>query len=262
MKGGRLETLVTVPVGGWDFAINDGGGADTATAAAGVYTPDEFVLELKTKADAATGRTHTITISDGGDGTGIVTWAISQASSITFPDTDARDYLGFTGNLASSTSHVAPTGMQAMFIPHAQMVGPDLDPASTGAVHLKRKQLKGPGGKVWTRGGSTGYRSFRDVTWERVNRSRAVEGVDPAFNSFERWFLNTQTGLLSYFPIDDAGEAPHVRVIWDADNDTVIGDAAGGDGIYRAVIDNLDMAMPDAGFVMWRTIRIRELVKV
>lgn len=124
---GKLEGLITVPTGGWTASINDGGGADVATIAAGTYymsSPgsgaNDFLAEVAAKFGAASGRTWTCTGSHGEGGTGIVTLTVNVSSSITWTSTDLRDVLGFTGNLTTATSHVATQSARSIWLPSCE----------------------------------------------------------------------------------------------------------------------------------------------
>ena len=265
MSNGRLESKVTVPAGGWTVAINDGGGADNAVIPAGDYFPAEFFAAFKTVADTATGRTHTFTVADGESGTGILTWTISSASSVAFTSTDARDYMGYTGNLSSGTSHVGTNGVQAMWLPGCPIgfaTDDDFHPDESGVYEDDSTHNEGPTGTITTWVGST-KRAFQNVTWSHVDEDHAIDNANTTVVSFQRWVRQTQRGGLSYFPITSAGLAPLVRFIANADSDTVVGAAVSGDGVYRLILPRrLNLPRPSAGWVGLHTVTIPRMVKV
>ena len=258
----RFESFITVPAG-WTALVNDGGGNDSVTWPAATYTSHDAALAaLKGAADTATGRVHTFTRSKGGSGTGILTWAISVASSVTFSSTDMRDCLGYTGNLGSASSHVAPRPMRGCWIPDADIFGDDIDLDSKGHLRGDATYVRSPTGElfVWT---GNSFVSYRSVLFEMVVRTRALDGVDAAVMSFQQWVRESQWGGAPGFPIDSAHQAPKVKVFINADTDAPLGATAGGDGIYRLVLrPDLGLSRPDPGYTGWYTVELAELVKV
>jgi hypothetical protein len=208
-KGGRLEATITVPVGGWDMAANNGGGAFTATVPAGDYTFREFVVAVEAALDAGPGADWILSVSYGEAASqqDRVTILPGAAGSITWTDTEVRDILGFAGNLASATSHVGSLHPIGYWRP----VCPKKTPYGDGVWHRQSdlRQTQGPAGAVKTLSGNS-FQFLDGVSWSHVAGARAVG--DATVGTWQHFWRMTMLGLYSYIT-----PGKPIAVYWDAD---------------------------------------------
>lgn len=259
---GRLDAKITNSTN-WTLSVNDGGGADTVTITAGSRYTLEFIAALETALEAATGSGWTVTIADGEGASGKVTLAINSGTvSLTWVTTALRDLLGFTGNSASAASHTGTNGMQSIWLPDCPIQGDDLHFSSTGNYEDDGTYNEGPTGKisVWL---SSSKETFNNVRWTHVTDSRAISGVDSTLVCWQDWVVNTQKGGATPFSIGADGVPPLVKVYSNADSDTLLGAASGGDGIYRLILHrSLALPRPHADWYGLNTCTIPRMIKV
>lgn len=190
---GRLEAFLTVPSGISISATNSGGGPTAVSLTAGTYTPTSFVAHVVARLNAVrTPANWTGSLSTGAGGTGFATLNCTGTWSIAWTSTDARDMLGFTGDIASVSS--AQTGTKT----HRGLWLPDCplnlagDPARAPVVSDIRR-TRGPTGYVVTYFGNKAYR-HRELVWSHVARAKTWESVSSIKGSWEQWFKDTQLG--------------------------------------------------------------------
>jgi hypothetical protein len=218
LSRGRVEARITVPTGGWAISLTITTiGTFTVTVPAGTYFPTALLSTFKTLLDAATGGdgTFTVTGSFGESGTGFVTISHTvQTFTITWTSTELRDVLGFAGTLTpaalSFTGTINAGGVWLPSCDHDAPRGRD-----NGVYQIDRAVTTAPGGTTI----ATGYQRRRKlgrVSWPLSSRARTLEsGETVTGESFERWWLDTHGGRVSYF-----GMSPQVQLYWNAD-DTV-----------------------------------------
>ena len=216
MSRGRLEAQITIPTGGWTVAITITaiGGPYNVTVAAGTYYPTDLLTSLQTGLNAASGSdgSFTVTASWGEAGTGLVTIAHTvQTVSFTWTSTDLRDALGYEGDMAAASSHLAEHHSRGVWLPDCEMAA-KYGPYDEGHIETDMGQTISPRGDVHSMLYTT--RTFLpSVMWSHVTRTRArVRGEFYTAESFEQWWRDTQGGELSYFE-----PCAPVRLYWSAD---------------------------------------------
>lgn len=197
---GRIEARFTIPSGGASVSVtNSGGGPTTSTVDAGSYYltaaggVSGLLADFQTKLNTDQPANWTVTLSTT---TGKVTidcadepWVLSWTS------TNLRDALGFTGNIASTTS--AQTGAnQARFL-----WIPDCPPNSDIPDHAQaprvtdRHATRGPTGLVIAHVGNTMYR-HPGWRYSHVLRRRVWKGEESTTNeSWERFLEDSAFGI-------------------------------------------------------------------
>ena len=220
MSRGRVEARITVPTGGWSVSLTVTaiGGPVVVTVAAGTYWIDELLVAFIAALNAAFGGdgAFSYSVSFGESGTGFVTIThATQTFSWTWTSTAMRDLFGFTADLTpAALSFTGTMVCKAVWLPDC-----DLDHkrgVDSGPKKIDRKVLVAPGGTVT----ALGYQNRRRVriVWALIGKARAIESQESTVGeSFERWFLDTHGGEVSYF-----GMSPQVRVYWNADGATKI----------------------------------------
>ena len=220
MANGRLEAQYTVPTGGWSVAVTITaiGGPFTCTIAAGTYFPTALLTAFQTALDGASGGDGAFTVSagTGESGTGLVTIAHAvQTFSLTWTSTDLRDSLGFTADLTPAAASFSGTKhFRGVWLPTYAINAPRGTDA--GYTDTDRSEMTTPGGTVT----SLVYQSSRvklpEVTWAIVTARRALVTQEVTVGeSFEQWWLDTHSGLRTYF-----STSPQVRLYWSADAGT------------------------------------------
>lgn len=236
MAYGSIEALYTFATN-QTVSVDDGGGADVATVAAGSYYPTELRAAFVTALNTATGKTFTLTGSYGSGGTGIcTTLSINTGTyTLTWTSTDLRDALGFTATLTPAAASFAGTnGMKGLFLPNSAWFGSTLAPTTDGHLITDLRQSEGPDGNLTTWLGNS-YRAHLNVGFSHLTKGAAIDGVDSTRISWQRFVRESLFGGLSYFPITAAGVAPYVRCYFDKDNSIKLGDAS-GDAIYQVTL--------------------------
>lgn len=192
--GGRLEALITVPVGGWAVSANAGGGAFTATVPADDYYLSDLVAEFETQLNAGPGGTWGLSLSSSETGTGKVTISCSSTFSITWTSTDLRDVLGFTATITSAaTPQTGANHAIGLWIPACPIWTPYGD-ANFDRISDQRQTI-GPRGGVKTLQGNT-FDALEGVRWEMVANARAV-GLD-VIGSWQHFWDTISNGRYSY----------------------------------------------------------------
>lgn len=255
----RVEALITVPTGGAAVsATNSGGGPSTCTVAAGSYylTAAGGVSSLITVFQTAlnTGRPDdwTVTFSTT---TGRVTidcadepWALSWTS------TTLRDALGFTGNIASTTSAQTGTNQaKGLWFPDCPLSldgHPSMAPKATDLL-----SLVGPTGNRIGLVGNV-MRRHANLVWSHVPLARYRAASEALTNASWETFLNdTQHGLGNAFftPLSK------VQIYYDvAGTDTLVGADGSLSGWYFSK-DAVDAPLSAAPWTGMFRIEIAEI---
>jgi hypothetical protein len=134
----KLETMITVPTGGWSISVTeDPAATSSVTVAAGDYfltSTAALLTALKTALDAnaTLAGTYTVTLDDTADSaTGKVTISATGVTTfaITWSSTALRDALGFTGNTSAALTTTGASQSPNVFLPPVKcmpnMGGPD-----------------------------------------------------------------------------------------------------------------------------------------
>lgn len=202
---GRLEGLITVPTGGWTGTVNDGGGADTWTIAAGTYyllsvgsAANHFLKTFELALEAAQGGSWTVSITATENGTGIVTVALNGGgtAAINWTSTDARDLMGFTGNLSAAATHVATRQARSLWIADCPVNTP-YGGSDSGTDLAATAQMVSPAGHV------TGVRTNRMVHsriwWDACAHTKTrIAGETTVNTSFQKWWRDTVEGTAGW----------------------------------------------------------------
>lgn len=221
MANGRLEAQYTVPTGGWVITptITAIGGPFTCTIAAGTYFPTALLAALQVALDAASGGDGAFTVSagTGESGTGLVTIAhATQTFTAVWTSTDLRDALGFTADLTpAALTFTGTKHMRGVWLPTHPINAPrGSDP---GHTETDRSELVAPDGTVSSLVYGTAQRvRMTGVEWAVVTARRALVTQEVTVGeSFEQWWLDTHSGLRTYF-----STSPQVRLHWNADAGT------------------------------------------
>jgi hypothetical protein len=213
-NGGKIESLITVPTGGWDMTVNEqiAGSVTVTIADAGdtyyLSTADDeaegLLATIKTEldADATLNGTYTVTMSAT---TGVVTISVSGATfqnggAFTWPDTDFRDLLGFAGGEATGgvTTASGTNASQAVWIPDCPVEGPfGVETAEVGWREYDAASTQSPAGDVV----STVYNSRQatNLTWQTVIAARARTAAESTGNqAYETFYHNCIFGSLGW----------------------------------------------------------------
>lgn len=188
MIAGRVEAFLTVPTG-VEVSVNTGGGATAVSLTAGTYTPTSFCAHVQARLIAVMTGSWTVTLSTT---TGFVTITYTGTFSVTWTSTDARDALGFTGNLSAASSYVGTKMHRGLWLPDCTL-DMEGDPISA-PVDSDARATEGPTGAVFTYCGNTRY-VHRSLIWSHVPRARYLESVSATKGSWEQWVKDTQLGL-------------------------------------------------------------------
>src|SRR5690348_4669992 len=142
-----LDALMTVPAGGWDTSVDDGGGAATATLTAGDRYSGDVCTDFAAVLDSATGQTFTVSIDPD---TGFCTISVASGTfTLSWTDTELRDYLGFAGNLTpAAASFTGTLGCQGLWCPNCPVDGDDLQLDKTGNLRTDARYSRSPTGKT------------------------------------------------------------------------------------------------------------------
>lgn len=256
----RFEAHVTIPANEQMF-VDIGGGNVQVDLTAAVYAPTALLAHLEARLEADTGAGFAVSMDPL---TGQVTIAKDAGTFTLEWDTDEqRDLYGFAGDLTpAAASFTGTKGMQGVLIPNSPLAGDDLDLEIIGHERTDAMHVRGPTGKLWTFSSSS-YYSFRNVSIQMVERARALGGASSSLNSWQAWVSGSLLGgLPPYFPMTGY-QTPPVTVYADTIAGTLIGAAAGGDGIYRLAFA-ADLA-PARATRAWNglwAVAIPEMVKV
>ena len=190
---GRLEGQITVT---GTVTATVGGG--TATITPGLYYPSTLLTEVATQFATASGTTATVSAGLGENGTGLVTIAFGVAKAITWVTTSLRDILGYTGNLASGTSHVATTHIRNVWLPNcAYNSSNDVGATYRGWREADVRSVENAAGYVWTHMGQE--KEVNWLRWSHVARSKTFQAHETTTNaSFERFCRDAIWGVASW----------------------------------------------------------------
>lgn len=189
---------MTVPTGGSAISVTNSGGGPTVVTvpaasyyltAAGTFAGLLATLQAQLIASRppAAG-TWTVTMSVGPNGTGQVTIACTDGVNfaITWTDTNLRDILGFSVNLAGAASYVSPKQALGLWIPDCPLRMDGDIPRALKTTDTRT--TTSPTGKLFAIKGNRMYRA-KNLRWTKVPRSRTFEGSAVLANaSCERFY--------------------------------------------------------------------------
>ena len=220
IKNGRVEGLITVPVGGWAGTVNDGGGADAFTITAGDYYMStsggthSLIEEIEIQLEAASGVGFTVSIADGENGTGFVTIAINSGTFTATMPSDMRILLGYAGNLTpAAASFVGTRQARSIWLPDSPMVSP-YGAFDAGTDVSANAQMVSPSGHV------TGKRTTRMTwswrRWDACTAARVREVSQVTANTSMQVFWRDHVEGTAAWVGQPFGP---IRIYWDADSD-------------------------------------------
>lgn len=132
-----------------------------------------FCDELEFQMESAMGAgSSSVTVNDDTDAaTGKVTISRSSAFTVTWNSTALRDLLGFTGNLGSASSHLAPNHAKYLHLPSAGRSGVMSPSTSTGAEFSDFSAALSTGGEVYAVGYSIRSEDTLDLRHQRGKKT-------------------------------------------------------------------------------------------
>lgn len=217
---GRVEAQITIPTGGWSFTMEVDGlvGSSVRTIAAGAYWPQDLAAEFASEledGEAVLGGAGTYALGSTFTETGAGLLRVARAPSgtnfdVTWGSTDLRDALGFAGTISGDDEYLGTSVLGGIWLPHAILAAPR--GVDDGHTEMDRTVSVSPRGHVK----ALGYASRKRlrVTWSHVLARYTLESQETTEGeSFERWWLDTHGGRVSYF-----GRAPLCRLYWSAND--------------------------------------------
>lgn len=222
MATSKIESLITIPTGDYEFSLTDNsGGPYTITlAAAETYyhsslgnQANDLAAELKTLMDAASGRTYTVTVDATVGGTGKYTISVDTGNySITWTDTALRNLLGFTSDVSSQSTATGANQAKGLWLPAAP-IWKEYGIESEGKPRSSANIQVGSDGTYYA---FHGARTTRDrLRWPVVQVPRVIAAEEDTVNeSWEQFFLDCIRGEAAW-----AVSGKSLRWYKDADTD-------------------------------------------
>lgn len=124
---GKWESKITIPTGGYSFSLTDGSGGPysinlsvdaTYYHSSAGNDSESMVAKLKSRMEAFSGQTYTVSLTATASGSGVYTIAVDSGTfSITWSSTALRDLLGFDANVVTQSSASGADHAQALWLP-------------------------------------------------------------------------------------------------------------------------------------------------
>ncbi|MCP4549514.1 MAG: hypothetical protein GY835_23915 [bacterium] len=187
--------LIDIAADSKDFTVDDGGGVDAIA-----LTPNSYFMMGYTGEGGALVDHMTTLIADEIAGstvtyslvTGKVTLNFNgNTTAVVWTDTALRDLLGFTGNLSGATSYVATNEARYCWRPSMPMLYPKhlTSAASFYAARSSTIVQRAPGGKTYSRAGSTVYDA--SVAYDLLPVAEVLTPTTgTVYADFEQWWLD------------------------------------------------------------------------
>lgn len=225
----KLEGRITVPTGGWSVSVNEGGGAQTVTVAAGNYyltSSTSLLTAFATALDAhaSLAGDYTVTISDNdSSATGKVTIACTQSFSLSWTSADLQTALGFGSSISSQTTQTGEYSSPYIWLPNVYRtnpMAPDPSPStllSFGGEDIDATFSMSPSGSVK----ALAYtRRFREnLEWAHLTGAKTWEQFESNANeSAQRFWQNvTSTGrpFRYHMSRDEEGSNDYYELVMD-----------------------------------------------
>jgi len=202
---GKLEALITIPTGGWTSTLTEsagGTGTPVFTAANTYYHSTagndsiDFPAELKAQLDAESpnGRTYTVTLGGGEDGTGKLTISVDSGTfTLTGVTAAYLALMGFTGELTpTASSFTSQSAVQGLWLPPS--ASNSLYGASdAGWDEADYVATKAPDGTVV----ATRYNRFvaNRIEWQNCQRAKVRTAYESTTNeSFQTFWIDGVLG--------------------------------------------------------------------
>ncbi len=192
MSNGRLEAFITVPLGGYELAVN----GDGVTIPAGSYYFSDFTEQVENQVQGELA-TFAVAVSRGEGGTGRVTLSAGATFTITWIDLELRELLGFTANLAGASSYLAPEHARGLWLATCPYNAPNAIHPWVGWPESDFRSVESAAGLVWAFSGQSKY--VASLMWESIRRSRASKGNESIVGeSFQRFVEDAVWGHASW----------------------------------------------------------------
>lgn len=206
---GKLEARITVPTGGYDATV----GGVTKTVPAGTYymsSPGSGARDFLDEVALQFGASSVVG-SFSENGTGLVTISFSGATAIDWIDTELRDLLGFTGNLAAAAAHVSTQSARNIWLPDVEWNA--LNGSSgywRGYRESDERSASNPAGYVWVVMGQERV-CLDDLAWHGLKQAKVWQANETTVNqSLERFWRDgvwgtaawgTAGGPIRFYPV-------------------------------------------------------------
>lgn len=224
---GKLEALITIPSGGWQFRIDEIGGGDanaTMTIPAASYYhsvagsgSNDLAAEIQAQiAASALNASYTVTVSAGESGTGkyrfVATGGGVSLFIFTWTNTEIRDLVGFSGSETTDLDQTGDNHAQALWLPGSG--SQNFNGASTvGWIETDQQIVETAHGNVFSVMGRD--KNIQELTWEAQTRAKTLTANESSVNeSWQTFVVDGIHGTKSW-----GSSAGPIRWYPDADTD-------------------------------------------
>lgn len=252
----------------FDLVADIGAGAVPFVVAPASLYPSELLAAIELAIETATGSAFTVTKSFGEGGTGKWTLAKNAGTfKLLFDNDEQAQLLGVaaaaTWNGGLAASFTSSAGVKGVFLPNCDLAGPGMNFKIPGHLRTDAVHTMSPSRRVKRLVANSAY-SFKKPGWKCLDEDHALDGVNSAVVSWQQFIRETQLGGYSpYFDLTSTGDAPTVKIYYDADNNLVLGAATGNDGVYDLVFDpELEPDQITEGWTGLWSAELFEIVKV
>jgi hypothetical protein len=207
MGNGRLEGRISVPLAGFDFTVDDSGGAGAVAGQVlvGDYflsspatTGSSFIAALEAALNvAAPTDTFAVSLSAGVSGTGKVTITSTGTAAITWTTDALRTLLGFDGDLPAGTTWTGESQARALWLPDCPYQAPNVIGAWRGHRESDFSSIIHASGHGFAHMGRE--LQATELAWHAVSRARTWQGNETTANaSWERFHRDCVWGLSGF----------------------------------------------------------------
>lgn len=207
MSKSMLATQLTIPTGGWTFAmsVTGLGGTSVRTVAAGNYFPSELLAAVEAQLEAgeiALGGIEGYAVSFNST-TGLVDIEHDSATNFaisTWGSTNLRDALGFAGTLSGASVYTGTLNQQGVWLSQSEGAF-TYGNGDEGHTETDMSSTESPRGDVKGLVYNT-RQVLPSALWSHVPKASARIAAETTTGaSFESWWRKTQGGELSYFEV-------------------------------------------------------------
>lgn len=252
MTNGKIEALLTANTT-WEVSGTDSGGAwgpATVLASGATSYISDLATTLQTVINATATDTHTVTISDGENGTGLVTisktagtWSMSFTAGL-------LQAIGFEANISSvSTAQTGTIQAAGLWLPDCPIISQRQ--AADAPYVTDLITTVSPRGHVKTMYGNR-YRKLSGIMWSHVTEAKTTAVAETTSRaSFEQFWIDNVLGAGYSFCTTGA----KWRLYWDADSATYFECRPVG-------FSSFDPQLSEPGWRAYFRIELPELVEV
>jgi hypothetical protein len=227
---GKVERIIEIPTGNWtctlhetmdlsddlETRLNAGEGSFISSG----YSRDSgagnaFLAKLKAALDTAGGKTYTVSIGAGENGTGKVTISADTGNfAITWVSTDLRDLLGFTqGNVSGAGTYTGASQVKSLWLPDTPMVSL-FGAGDAGFYESDAMSTESPGGYV--KAIYSNKKQVNEIRWDGVTHAKCRLSAETTTNaSFETFWVDSIIAEAAW-AVAPGGV---LRFYWNADAD-------------------------------------------